>query len=356
MATLQEILAYDNFVGLLNQRMGGIPKPLPPAFYTPTDKIYGNRVELPGHVGTQGVARIVPYGGPASRRTQAAMSLIPINLLHAFEEIVHSMPTLEALRQADNPNVQKHGQNEIARQLADFATRFANSRAASVHSAFCNGLIWYDGNGELLPTLTGAVTTVSFSVPATHNVTTGTSWATAGTDIAAQVIAGKQLILQDSGQTPKYAVYGANILGYLKGNTSIIAQIQGNAEVAASMFRGDILDGFMGMTWLPGYAMTFRDPTGTTRTFCPADTVIFLPEPNRDWYRFFEGSYPVPNKIGMAGVTPEEMVSALDEVFGAFSFALLKEQGGAPGLYQYFGDTWLPVLDGSAIYILDTVP
>lgn len=358
MATLEQVLGYDNLTSLAVSVRSGLPKVLPAQLYNVSKRVSGNVAKYRKVSGTREVARLVQYGSPSKASQQKGVSEVTVRLIHSSEHVWHDPDTLIALQQLDNASKQKLGQQEIARQTREFAMRFTNLRTTAIASAFSLGAIYFDSDGNLLPSSSGATYTIDMDIPsANKNQIDGiiaASWATSSTDIAGDIQAIKRKALQTTGYPLRYAIYGLNILNYLLGNDTVKELIPRNAAYNESALAGAIKNGFMGLDWIDGSNAFFVDSSGSVQQLVGDDTVIFLPDPSPDWYELIEGSVPVPTSIDVAS----DAVTALrnvTEVYGMYSYASVEKDPVT--IKQVSGDTFLPVIKvPAAVFIADVTP
>lgn len=365
MKTIQQILSAANMLGTINAIKGGVVNPFDPAFLTTIRGITGDYGTYTKIEGTRETARLVQYGSPSVRRNLRGLSEVPVKLAHSFEHQFHDPTVLQNLMNYENPTVQALGMQEIGRQTSEFKSLFMNLRISSLASMLALGAVYFDADGNLLPSATGAALTVDFQVPAGNqdqlnwdgngNIIAA-SWATAGTDIIGHVetlkIAAKRL----TGYPLTTAYYGENILGYLVANTVIQALGVGNPGIANSLLQLTIPDGFLGLKWRPASDHCFVDQDGTRQTIFPADQVTFTPDVDRSWYEMLEGTYPVPTNLG--AVTADALDSAGSGIRlarGLFNYAHVMSD---PVTIKHLaGDTMLPVLKvPAAIFQADVTP
>ncbi len=349
--TLSQIIGWENLTGVIQDPKGGIPADiLPPEFATPSRQVMGNAVTYYKVAGNRQTARLAQYGSPSQRRTLTGVTEATAIMLHTAEHIVHKPDTLEMLRDFDNPMRQKMGEQLVAQQTAQFARLYSNLRLATVYQALASGNLWFDNNGNLLPSATGAAVTVNYGVPTgntaqlnvfgTGNLLTA-GWETASTNIATQIKKVKQAAVQLSGYPLKHAFYGVNVLGYLSSNTTLQTLIRGNPGFSQQFLQQEIPDGFLGLDWHPVENAFYADQNGNIQTFFGPDTVVFTPEPDPEWWEFVEGSYPVPTDI-MVKPDMESALQTFSNAFGKFSYGVITVD--PPGVKQVAGDNFLPLL------------
>ncbi len=369
-ASLQDFLYYENLVGSVQQVLGGVPENLlPPAFFAVTDRVEGKTGEYTMAAGTRETARIVAYGSPARQRTMTGVKKVPVSLLHTFESLPADPTVLMQLQSEDSPTRQDMGRQTLARNLADFGTRFRNLRISAVYSALKHGAIYFDREGNLLADSAGAFQSVDFQVPDEHKnqlditggvpgggAIIGASWGTAGTDIIGDVAAIKKAALVRTGYEIVHCFYGPNIPGYILGNTAIGALIHAVPALSQAIANApnEIPNGLLGLQWHPIQNAFFTDASGGTQSWFTGDEAVFTPEPSADWWGVMEGTYPVPTTLDVVA----DMLAALGSftpVQGAFSYATISQN--PPGIMHFGGDTFLPLLKNPwAVFLADVVP
>ena len=364
--TIEQILGFENLTGLITDPLGGVPGDLIPAGFTNTAgarQVAGNTAKYTKVDGTRETARLVQYGGPSVKRGLKNVSEVPVVLMHTHEHINHEMSTLTALRNYDNPQLQARGQVEVDRQTAGFRSLFNNLRMSAIFSIFRFGAIYFDGDGHLLPTSTGAVTTVDFSVPAGNKDQLdvfgggdiiGASWATAGTDIIGDMHALKKAARKLTGYPLRNAFYGENILDYLLGNDKLKEFLNRNPAMQTALIAGDIPNGLFGLNWIPFYEAFYKDSGGTLRDWWGGDIICFTPNASPDWWDWLLGSYEVPTELGIASDASAALAN-FSTTHGMFSYASITTD--PPGIKHNAGDTFLPTLKvPGAIFIADVTP
>lgn len=362
--TIRQILAAPNMIGSIQATKTGVPNPYDPAFLStisPTSGDYGTYTKVDG---TRETAQLVQYGGESKRVNLKGLSKVNVKLMHAFEHIMHDPVVLQNLMQLDRPDVQALAIAEIGRQTGLFRTRFDNLRVAAIGSMLALGAINFDGDGNLLPSATGAVLSIDFQVPAGNlgqldvlgtGAIIDASWATAATDIVGQIADLKDASVKKTGYEITTAYYGGNVAAYLAANTSIRALTVANQAVGYAMLQGVLPDGLCGLKWRKAGSGCFVDQNGTLQTTFGADTVVFTPEITRDVYEMLEGTYPVPTNIGAVSADAVGAAGSVTLTRGMFGYAHVLSDPVT--IKQLAGDTFLPVWKvPGALFIADVTP
>lgn len=359
--TIAEILGSPTLTGTIQAIKPGIPRLMPDPFFAANRTIEGDSGTYTKIEGTRQTARLATFGSPARRRGMKGVSEVPIKLAHSFEVINHKPTTLLNLRNYENESKQRLGRQEIARATADFAQLFTNWRTAMVHSAFALGAIYFDGEGNLLPSSSGAVYTIDFGIPAGNKTQLdvfgdgdiiAAAWDVAATDIVGQIEALKIASLKKTGYALEHAFYGENVLGFLINNDAVGAALQSHPALASAFMMGEIPNGFLGLQWHPMGGAFFADENADNQTWWPADQVVFSPTPTADWYEVVQGTYPIPADLGGVYNSGDDAIGAVREVAGMFSYAKITDN--PVGIEHYAGDTVLPVIKvPNAVFIAD---
>lgn len=350
---LLSVLSYVSLTKALQERKPAIPNPWPDKFFKRNgEPVVGNVARSTVYYGTRRLARNTRFGAPARRRTQSKLGYQDTVLLHTREEDVFDPYVLMQLRSPDNYTRQR-GEQELSRQIDDAKTELTNLRVAALTSFMTFGSAYFDGDGILLGTSSGAVDSVSWQLPANNLNTLNsrvTGWATASTNIPQQILGLQAAARQETGFELEEVFYGINAPGWLTTNSYVKEYLYRNDERnAAYLETGNIPSAtkLFGMMWNPVFGVQYEKNDGTSVTFANDAIVAFTPKTS-DWYDMMEGTYPVPKKIGVY-TTPEQMLDDIEEIAGMFSYGQLTAD---PGIKVSYGDTFLPwAKNGRAIYI-----
>lgn len=355
---IAQILGAKNMVGMIQGVKGGVPDDLiPPQFMATTRSVEGDHCTYLKVEGTRKTARQVQFGAPSKMRNLVGISEVPVKLMHTKEHIYHKPAVLLNLKSMENESKQKLGRQEVARQTVSFNQLFKNLRVAQIYSVLKNGNVWFDKDGNLLASSSGARVTIDVGVSVTNQGTldtaatstptldgTGSSiisakWSAAATGIHKQISALKKNARKLTGYPIKYALYGDNILDYFLTNTKLKEIINRNPKYQTAFAEGEIADGFLGLTWIPAGEAFFEDADGTNQDFWGANDIVFCPEVSPEWWEVIEGSYPIPTDVGSVESDGVSALANVVEVNGMFQYAVLKSD--PVGIKQIAGDTYL---------------
>jgi hypothetical protein len=357
--TLQQILGHVYLSGLVEEIKTGIPDVLPGAFWTTKSRTLKDQGRYSRYSGTRKTAKRAQYGSSSRRRELSSVGSFDVKLLHFFEHIQLNVTDYMSLRNYTDYGVQDRGLAEIERQQLQFRTLFDNMRVAAVMSMLANGAIYFDSDGNLLPTSSGASLTVDYGVSANNknqlNGLISASWATATTDIPSQLRAMRLRVLQATGHELKYLFYGRNIPSYLTQNNYVKDYLARHPDKRDEFLSSnEIPNGLFDFTWVPVYKGFFEDQNGTVRTFFGDDAVTATPDIGMDVYEYMEGTYPVPTSFQPAAGLAQAM-GTFEERLGIFSYAVPIANPVTAELHC--GDTFLPIWKvPDAILIADTTP
>ena len=362
--TVQQVLGADNLCGLIQGVVGGVPGDiLPPSFTAPTRSVEGVVCSYDKVEGTRKTARRVQAGSPSVRRSTKGVTEVPVALITSHEHFCHTANVFQNLRSEGSEARQKLGRQTIGRHTGDFGRLFKNLRIASVYSILANGAVYFDAEGELLPSSTSAVVTVDMQIPAGNKsalnvfgegAILSAAWDTAATDIPKQIRKLKAASRKLTGYPIKHAFYGENIPSHFLGNTRIKALIAGSPRLSEAFASGDeIPGGLLGLQWHPVNEAFYNDANGTDQDFFGANACTFTPDPSPEWWEVIEGSQPIPNGLGISG-NALEALSMIEEAVGAFSYAELTTD--PVGIKHHGGDTFLTVAKVPKAIFPATVP
>lgn len=361
---IQDVIGYVPLMRTIREQVNGLPKVLPDGFYNVTDTTTGNIASYTKIPGERTLSKRVEYGAPSIRRDQNDIASQPVTLVHTFEHITFSPSVLMNLRAYDDYRRQDMGRQEIARQTLMESTRIQNLRTAAITLALSKGQLWFDKDGNVLPSSSGATLTVNFNVPSGNQnqldvfgtgAIINASWATATTDIPGHIRKIKKAAIKLTGYPLRYAFYGEDVPGYMTTNNFVKDYLARNpTRQDAFLASADLPDGLFGLTWVPVYTSFWIDSSAAFQDSFQSDNVIFTPEPSPDWWGMIEGTYPVPTTLNVAG----EGAAAADnvkEVQGMFGYGQVISD--PVGIKCMYGDNFLPVIkNGKAVFLGDIVP
>lgn len=334
--SVQDILSWVPLTEAVEVVRTGIPKVLPPEFWNTTENVSGVNARLIEFSGTRKTAKISPYGAPARQAEKVSLSDRGVILLSSREEVAFRDELLRILREwEDYKPQQQFAMREIAHQGEQFRQRFENLEVAAVSQTVANGgVLYFDADGNLLPTSSGAALTVDQGVPAGNkggldvfgggNIIAA-SWATSSTNIAQHVFNLQAAAVKKTGFPLKYAFYGANVPGYMSNNDSLKYFWARNQTYNQEYLEKNLVpEKFLDLIWLPANQAFFEDQDGTIQGIFPADGVTFCPEVTKATYTLYRGSELVPTQFGPVADAVAALKSTT-EVFGRGRYAKIKD-------------------------------
>lgn len=361
---LEKVLGHTPLTEALRTHVNGIPNQLPDTLFSVKERFLGDKGRFRELTGERRTAKRTHYGSPAIKRNLRDVGDRDVRMWHNFEEIEIDILMLQKLQSVDKYE-QDMGKSWLADQLEQAAMRLQNNRVAAVTSVLRYGAIYWDSDGNLLPSSSGADTnlTVSFNVPANNqnqlNGIISASWALNNTDIPTQILSLKAQAAKDTGYQLTTAFYGKNIPSYLFKNDFMQSYLSRNTGFNDQYMRtAEIPDGLLGFKWIPVYEMFFEDNDGTNQSLWGDDLVVFTPdvmdEQYMKWWMPMEGSFQVPRSLSIPRDV-SNILSNFETVHGIFSYAeMITNPPSAVGRY---GDTFLPALrNPSVIYQADVTP
>ncbi len=364
--SLEDILGFAPLTEALRATASGVPNPFPQEFFNvaPANRIIGDRAKYVRLFGERRTSMRAQYGSPARRRSLKDIGDQTVRCTHNYESINIDYVMLQKLRSFEQYQ-QDEGVDWLRYQIAEAAQRQMNSRIIGVASALSQGALYWDTDGNVLPSSSGADAnqTVDFGIPATHknqiNGIIDASWALHNTDIPTHLRKIQQFAAQETGVVPTTALYGINIPKYIQQNDFCMAYLSRDGQFRTSYKGNQIPDGLFGIDrWIPVYTTFFEDSGGTTRLIWDDDLLVLVPnvsQPNKmNWWAMYEGSFPVPKTIDVQR-NPDITPDAFDLQYGMFSYAVGRFD--PPAMEVFYGDTFLPGLRGEKfIYQIDTTP
>lgn len=362
---LEQILGYQYLTGTIQTVKTGVPNPLPPEFFNVTNKTVGKSGRYTQLTGVRDTSRRVEYGSPALRRSLKEVGQKDVTLIHTFEEMMIDPLVFQTLRGYNSYQPQQNGIDEIDRQSKEFKQRFDNLRIVTVAQMLATGKVYFNTDGQLLHSSSGAVVTIDCGMNATTNQGAGqdmsgtalrsASWATGSTNIPGDVRRIIMTSVQRTGYPVNVCIYGLSVPDYIANNDEAQQYLARHPRMRdAYLDSGELPSGLFGIEkWIPAWKMFFADKDGTIRQIWDEDLAVFCPDVNTDWWDFMEGTYQVPTTLGILG----DMMAAANsfqQVQGQFRYAVPCHN--PPTYTTYQGDTFLGVIKNpDAVYQIQTV-
>lgn len=356
--SLESIIGYVALLEAIETILKGIPDPLPAGFASITEETVADKARYVVTTGTRQTARQTQYGAPARKRQLRNIGDQNVVLIHSFEEINFSPYVLMQLRNYEDYTQQRMGEEEVARQVGNFVELFNNLRIAVRIMMLHNGKLWFDAEGNLLPSSSGSAFSAGAQRSANNenqlNGLVTVPWNQQQADIPGDLRKLKIQSAKDTGFQLKYALYGKSLPDYLTQNDYVIDYLSRNPTWSDKWnSTGDIPDGLFGFTWIPMYTSFFDDQNEAHQEIWDADTVVFTPQPDKRWWSNILGSYPVPTTINVQ-TNAEQAISSLKVLHGMFGYSYVTMN--PVGISSFMGDTIFPALKNpAATYALKSV-
>jgi hypothetical protein len=362
--TLPDILTSPTMLGIVEKVRAGLPrKHLPPALFGGpgiTRRCDGNKFGYFTTTGNQSTDPFSQYGAKSTGATPDPMGEQTGKTFTSSRNIEMKAADMKALMSPEGQR-QVRGEFEVGRQLGVITTRRENTRTAAITSAILLGSVYLNGEGHILPSSSGAVTTVAMPTQATY--TKSASWQTATTDILGDLGGFQAQSLRDTGRELRHAVYGSRVLHSLMTNTNardlVARALPSNTAFQTNAPSGLVFE-FAGLIWWPGQFGFFKDSGGTKRTFLTGsggtydqDTVVFMPEVTPDWYELIEGTTDIPGSGGTIG-DASALWNGAQDMQGMFQYAEITTDPF--GVKVVYGDNFFPLIKAASfVGVCDTV-
>ena len=164
---LEQLLGYVALGKPIEKVKNGIPDPLPEFSAIKGTPALADKKRFMTYRGTRQTARRTEYDAPHLRGTNTPVGEVDVVCITAKELLPIPGSTLLKLRSLDKYQADM-GKDWLAITTRNFTTRFDNLRKAQRWMMLANGTTYFDGDGNLLPTSSGAKLTIDISIPATH--------------------------------------------------------------------------------------------------------------------------------------------------------------------------------------------
>lgn len=350
--SLKDILGYVSLTSMVNTNVPGLPRRLPPQFYSGTpEKVEGNFFRFTQFTHARANANLINYYAPSVPRQLRPVGQRDCMLFHTAQNITFDAVVLEALRNFEDYNLQEKGKQWVQRQTAEFRRIFQNLRDTAALLVACKGIVYRNDAGEVLPNSSGATYTMDFGIPNSTNRGTiaaisgvGGAWNSPTTNIVLQLQTMKIKAQQAHGYIPEIILYGKNIPTYLSQNDSVIPYLSRNPT-----FRDEFVQkGYIKPThdlfdyvWYPIADAGFNNSSGVYQLPIGDDDIVLCPMPDDSWWGWAEGSYMVPSTLNIINDI-DSLVGALNKVYGSFGYAKLVDDPAR--MIGIMGDTFTPFI------------
>ncbi len=307
---LEDVLGVAPLTEALRVTTSGIPDPLPAelSVVKPQNRFLGDRARYRRIQGARTTAKLAAYGAAGRRVPLQPIGQQDVRMLFISMEFFIDVNMLNRLTSFESYN-QDEGLDFVREQIAQLGKRIKNTEIVCKTSMLRYGAIYWDADGNILPSASGASYTISAQVPGTHqnqiNGIISTSWALVNTDIFGQIRAIQFDSIEATGMRQKNAGYGINIPKYFQTNSTLQSYFVRNAGFRDKLVEtGEIPEGFGGIkNWWPAWEAFFEDQNGTNQALWDGDLVVMTPdmggpEAKMDWWAMMHGSAAVLRDLG----------------------------------------------------------
>ena len=362
-AALESIIGITPLTEALRATTSGVPDPFPAEFASvkASNRVLGDRAKYTRIYGARTTAKLAAYGAPGRRVPLQPISQVPVRMLYVAMEIAIDANLLNRL-QSFEQYVQDEGVEWLGYQISEVGKRMANTRVVSKASMLRHGAVYWDVDGNVLPSSSGASFTFTCNVPANNqnqlNGIIAAPWSLSNTDIALHVRSLKQQSAQDTGLIPQHCMYGKKIPSYFQLNNTLQSYFARNASFRDTIVNeGTIPNNFLSIKrWTDVSHAFFEDQNGTNQLLWDDDLCVFTPEMQQadkmDWWAMLEGSAAVLRGID-AYADPQAALSNMPQEYGQSGFSV---PNFAPplGFTSFFQDVFLGIIKNEkAIYQAD---
>lgn len=364
-AALEDIIGIAPLTEALRATTSGIPDPFPKELSAvkSANRILGDRAKWTRIQGARTTAKLAAYGAPGRRVPLQPVARQTVRMLYIAMEFQIDVNMLNRL-QSFEQYVQDEGLDYLQYNIDEIGKRMANTRIVCKASMLRHGAVYFDSDGNVLPSSSGASFTYSAQVPANNqnqlNGMIAAPWSLANTDILGHIRSIKQQSAKDTGLTQAHVMYGKNIPFYFQTNATLQAYLARNPNWRDALVdTGDVPANFGGIKqWTNVSHAFFEDQNGTNQSLWDNDLAVFTPELNTpdkmDWWAMMEGSAAVLRGFD-AHSDPIGALKNCKQEYGQSGWALPTL---APPLAVtvYFQDCFLGAIRSEkAIYQADTV-
>jgi len=299
-------------------------------FYSKPQQYDGDTIEMVVYAGEREAAPVNSKGAAARTLDMRAANKQYFTPIHAYNEVTVPMASVEYLRNEDSPQIQDRGMQELRRQMELFGRRHRMLRSAALAKALVDGIIYFDKDGGILESSSGAYYTVDLQVGATHKSKLahasnsgsdiiGTSWDSAGASILTDLEQITEAAEYDMVPPPRHVWLHTTAKSWIRANTELKSFLVLNSDRAENSLQSFNDTLIVGDYTFHFYAGTYVGADGSTvRPLIPKTQAIITPDLG-EWFRHYETGETVPTGEGVAS-TFEEAMSKTQKVFGDFAY------------------------------------
>lgn len=373
--TLFEALDPGLITSVFSEKMNGVPEAFPSEFLTVTQDIeepFGSYVIVSGD---NKMAPITGYDSPSGREDLSGFDRKPFNALNVRRHFTLNSTTIRRLKDMSNTSLQAVEMGRIRNSIDRIAGHVRGSVAGSVLAMLIGELKYTPAaDGATIDPVNGTVTH-DYGIPATHkdqinlnaviggaagNII-GIKWDTTSSTPIQDVVDIASAAMRITGKPLAYAVYGANIPGYLQKNDNFKTWVQYNISFQNAFMNGDVPNGFGGIpNWIPARNMFAEAASSTDSSrsyinFVDPNKIIFFPAIDNSWYEMYRVAVDVPSTVDVVGGGESAWMAALNSLnttFGPFGYAIA--QGDPVSCKVVLGNSWFPALKNpKCVFIAD---
>ncbi len=204
----------------------------------------------------------------------------------AFFNTAIDEEALIGLRNPGSAELQKIGEDEVGRRSAKLAKKVDRIKEFLISQALqSTGSIKLDGKTLNLPD----------RIPAGHKFS-GSDWSNESTKILEDVDNDLQVIEEDSGEMPMFALTSRECITALMQNETIGGFFNSTPAGVDYLVTGNLRK-FKGLTWI-AHNMTYKPTGGSATRFIAENKIVYLPGPDREIAEMQVGSVAVPSADG----------------------------------------------------------
>ena len=352
-ATIEQLLGLPALMTIVEQTTTGLPqeKFLPAGIKTVTREVIGNSAQAVLVKGQRKVSRIGQYGAAPVGATLETIARSNWVMIHTIEELTLDPLTFQRLHNYENWQEQKLGAEEIARQIGLFVKKQENLVSSCALYFFANGVVYADNFGNLLPSASGALTTITMLIPATNqgqlpyptNPIITTPWNNPTANIPEMIRGIIFAADQITGYEPDQAAFGINIPSYVMVNAYCQEYLSRNDSMNAYfMTKNSIPQGFLDIeNWIPAWKGFYEDQNGNNQQIWGNDLITFFPKVEKYWYEMAQGSMTIPKTIDIL-TSVDSLMSMTELKYGRFVYAQIDPKPIRLSITA--GDTFLPTI------------